>query len=197
MEIIHGESLPSQLFVSLDEMNEIGMITRAIIGNIKCFIVIKTRKQWLIWTDSGCWTPKNKWILSYAWLTYIFHWERGSIHSIRRCFSRKIWYLKYQEENDAIMCIMLAFMSNELQKQYEYMDSSTFKTNLKDLFLEANKIKQYEMSNSFFKCKTIEGSLIYNYGLKMNGYIKKLGPLSFIVDCELSINLVLQFLLDS
>src|SRR5262249_2620756 len=50
---------------------------------------------------------------------------------------------------------------------------------------------------ALFRCKMTEGSSAAQHGLKMNGYIKRLGALGFVMDHELSIDLILQSLPDS
>jgi hypothetical protein len=43
-----------------------------------------------------------------------------------------------------------------------------------------------------FRCKMIKGSLVNTHVLKMTHYFKKLGQLGFVIDHELSIDLILQ-----
>jgi hypothetical protein len=83
-------------------------------------------------------------------------------------------------------------MSPELQRQYENIDAYDMIMYLKELFDEASRTKRYEISKELFRCKMIEGSLVNTHVLKMINYIEKLSQLGFVMDNELSIDLVLQ-----
>jgi len=52
----------------------------------------------------------------------------------------------------------------------------------------------YETSKKLFCCMMIEGSSVNTHVLKMIGYIKKLDQLGFVIDHELSVDLVLHSL---
>lgn len=65
---------------------------------------------------------------------------------------------------------------------------------LKELFNEASRTKRYEISMELLHCKMIEGSLVNTYALKIIIYIKTLSQLGFVMDCELSVDLVLHSL---
>jgi hypothetical protein len=63
---------------------------------------------------------------------------------------------------------------------------------LKELFDVASSIEMYETSKKLFRCNMIEGSLINNHVLRMIGYFRKLDQLGFVMDHELSVDLILQ-----
>jgi hypothetical protein len=65
---------------------------------------------------------------------------------------------------------------------------------LNELFDEASRIEMYETSKKLFCCMMIEGSSVNTHVLKMIGYIKKLDQLGFVIDHELSVDLVLHSL---
>src|SRR5262249_36733693 len=68
---------------------------------------------------------------------------------------------------------------------------------LKSFFDEQSRNERYEISRALFRCKMAEGSSAAQHGLKMNGYIERLGALGFVMDHDLSIDLILQSLPDS
>ena len=70
-----------------------------------------------------------------------------------------------KNDDEAAVCIMLASMSNELQKQHEDMDAGTIIKHLKELFDEEKRTERYEISKSLFRCKMVEGSSVYDHGL--------------------------------
>ena len=77
------------------------------------------------------------------------------------------------------------------------MDAPTILLHLKELFEEQSRIERYEISKALFRCRMVEGTSALQQGLKMNGYIKRLDSLGFVMDAELSIDLILQSLPDS
>jgi len=62
---------------------------------------------------------------------------------------------------------------------------------LKELFDAASKTETYETSKVLSRYKMTNGFSKNNHVLKIIGYIKKLGQLSFVMDHELSVDLVL------
>jgi hypothetical protein len=74
------------------------------------------------------------------------------------------------------------------------MDAHTIIMHLKELFDATNRIERYETSKELFCCKMTDGSLVNAHVLKISGYIEKLGQLSFVMDHELCVDLVLQSL---
>ncbi|WRX16506.1 zinc finger protein [Theobroma cacao] len=106
-------------------------------------------------------------------------------------------YQCHKDDNDEAACVMLASMTLELQKQHEHMDVQSMILHLKELFDKEGHTERYEISKELFRCKIAEGSSIRPHVLKMIGLIKRLGQLGLAMDHELSIDLVVQSLLDS
>jgi hypothetical protein len=98
------------------------------------------------------------------------------------------------DEDEQTTCVMLASISPKLQRQRENMDAYNIIMHLKKLFDEASRTKRYETFKELFYCKMTRGSLVNTHVLKMIDYIKKLSQLGFVMDHELTINLVLQSL---
>ncbi|XP_074557545.1 uncharacterized protein LOC141813477 [Curcuma longa] len=92
---------------------------------------------------------------------------------------QKLAYQKHLADSELASCIMLASMSPDLQKQHEHMDAYTIVFHLRELFDEQ------------------EGTSAVQHVLKMYGYIERLGTLDFVMDHELSIDLILHSLPDS
>ncbi|KAM7510984.1 hypothetical protein LguiB_009859 [Lonicera macranthoides] len=106
-------------------------------------------------------------------------------------------YNKHMDDDDTATCLMLAAMSSELQKQHEGMNAHTIILHLKELYDEQSRTERYETSKKLYRCTMAEGSSVSAHVLKMIGYIEKLGQLGFVMDHELSMDLVLQSLPDS
>ena len=77
------------------------------------------------------------------------------------------------------------------------MDAPTILLHLKELFEEQSRTERYEISKALFCCRMVEGTSAMQHGLKMNGSIERLASLGFVMDAELSVDLILQSLPDS
>ncbi|XP_017982345.1 PREDICTED: uncharacterized protein LOC108663260 [Theobroma cacao] len=106
-------------------------------------------------------------------------------------------YPYHKDDNDQAACVMLASMTPELQKQHEHMDVQSMILHLKEMFDKKGRTEIYEISKELFRCKMAESSFVRPHVLKMIGLIERLGQLGLAMDHELSIDLVLQSLLDS
>ncbi|KAK8597135.1 hypothetical protein V6N12_065611 [Hibiscus sabdariffa] len=58
------------------------------------------------------------------------------------------------------ICLMLATMTPELQKQHEYMVAYEMIPNLKEIYEGQARQERYETSKALFQCKMIEGSSV-------------------------------------
>ncbi|XP_021293401.1 uncharacterized protein LOC110423508 [Herrania umbratica] len=96
-------------------------------------------------------------------------------------------YQRHKDDNDQA----------ELQKQHEHMDVQSMILHLRELFDKEGYTERYEISKELFRCKMAEGSSVRPHVLKMIGLIERLGQLGLVMDHELSIDFVLQPLLDN
>jgi hypothetical protein len=62
-------------------------------------------------------------------------------------------YQCYVDIDEQIVCVMLASISSELQRQHENMDAHIIIMHLKELFDEASRTERYGTSKEFFHCK--------------------------------------------
>ena len=88
-------------------------------------------------------------------------------------------------------------MSKELQRQHENLDSSSIMLRLKELYAEHDRAMRYEISKELFGAKMKEDESVQIHVLKMIDLIERLGQLGFVMDHELSVDLVLQSLPNS
>lgn len=77
------------------------------------------------------------------------------------------------------------------------MDAHSILMHLQDLYDVAGRTARYEISKELFRCRMTEGSSVNVHVLKMINLIERLGQLGFVMDGELSQDLVLQSLPDS
>ena len=59
-------------------------------------------------------------------------------------------YNIWKEDSVTVKCIMLASISNELQRQHEDMDVPFILFNLKELYEEQSRTARYEISKQLF-----------------------------------------------
>ncbi|KAL4302067.1 hypothetical protein GQ457_10G012170 [Hibiscus cannabinus] len=106
-------------------------------------------------------------------------------------------FKKHIDDMLDVCCLMLATMTPELQKQHEDMVAYEMIQNLKEIYEGQARQERYETSKALFQCKMSEGSPVGAHVIKMMGYIQRLEKLSFALNDELAINVVLQSLPDS
>jgi hypothetical protein len=103
-------------------------------------------------------------------------------------------YEKHTNDSLDDSCLMLATMSSELPKQYEYTDAHTMVVGLRGMFMNQARVERYEISKSLFSCKIAEGSPVSPHVIKMMGYIESLNVLCFALLHEPATDLILQSL---
>ena len=106
-------------------------------------------------------------------------------------------YKMWQNDSTTVGCIMLASMSNELQRQHDGMEPQSILLNLKELYGEQSRAARYEISKQLFRARMSEGSSVQAHVLRMIDLITRLGQLGFFMDSELNQDLILQSLPDS
>ncbi|KAL4362102.1 hypothetical protein GQ457_04G019440 [Hibiscus cannabinus] len=104
---------------------------------------------------------------------------------------------KHMDDMLGVGCLMLATMTPELQKQHEDMVAYEMIQNLKEIYEGQARQEKYETSIALFQCKMSEGSPVGAHVIKMICYIQTLEKLSFALNDELAIDVVLQSLPDS
>ncbi|XP_031273172.1 uncharacterized protein LOC116131648 [Pistacia vera] len=135
---------------------------------------------------------KNLWIvLKSEKKLYVFN-EHVQEAPILKATQEEIdTYAKYLGDDNNVQCLILASMKPNLQEQDEHLDTQSIMTHLKELFLKCARHDHYDASKALFRCRMVEGFQLGLYVLKMIGYIQKLETLGFVMDVELSVDLVL------
>ncbi|XP_021296811.1 uncharacterized protein LOC110426059 [Herrania umbratica] len=106
-------------------------------------------------------------------------------------------YRVYMDVLDQATCVMLASMALDLQKQHEAMNALDIILNLREMFDKESRTERFDISKELFRCKMSEGSPARPHVLKMIGYITRLEQLGWVMDHDLSIDLVLSLLPES
>ena len=98
----------------------------------------------------------------------------------------KTTYKKWQNDSMTVKCIMLASMTNELQRQHDNMDAQSILLNIKELYGEQSRTARYEISKQLFRARMTEGTSVQNHVLMVIDLITRLSQLGFVMDGELS-----------
>ena len=106
-------------------------------------------------------------------------------------------YQKHLADSEIVGCIMVASMSPELQQQHKAMSAHTIILHLRELFDWQARFERFEVSKLLFSTEMVGGTSLVTHREKMNGYIERLGQLRFVMDHELSIDLILTSLSNS
>ena len=96
-----------------------------------------------------------------------------------------------------IQCYMLASICNESQRHHEHMKPRAMLLHLMELFAEQSRTHRYEISKSLFKASMIELSSVQAHLLKMIKWIESLVALEVELLVEMSMDRILQSLLNS
>ncbi|EPS69119.1 hypothetical protein M569_05648, partial [Genlisea aurea] len=102
---------------------------------------------------------------------------------------------KWRHDDNLAKCYMLAFMSDELQKQHEhYADSSTILQNLHELFDEPPRFTRYKLTKQLFDARLKSGEDVVPHVNMMIRCIEALEALNFTMDAELQVDWILASL---
>ena len=92
------------------------------------------------------WLRNLKIVLNQEKLSYIL--DTPTLEPLGEDASQeqKTTYKMWQNDSITVKCIMLASMTNELQRQHDGMDTHSILLNLKELYGEYSRIARYEIS---------------------------------------------------
>ena len=95
-------------------------------------------------------------------------------------------------------CIMWAYMSNEIHRQYKkYTNAKEILLHLQELFVEQSTIARYEISKLLFCAKMKEGKDVGAHMNSMIHSIEEIQSLDFMMNAQLQTDLILQSLPES
>ena len=91
------------------------------------------------------WLRNLRIVLTQEKVSYIL--DAPALYSLGKYASEedRTTYKMWKDDSVTVKCIMLASMSNELQKQHEDIDVPSIFLNLKELYREQNQTTRYEI----------------------------------------------------
>ena len=151
----------------------------------------------LIRTNFMDWLRNLRIVLRAENIAYILDAPLLVSPSVDASVGDQIAYQKHLDDSIIAACIMLASMSQGLQKQHEAMTAYDIVTHLKELFHEQARFKRFEVSKILFYSRMQVGTSPVQYALQMYNHNKRLDQLGYWMDPKLSIDLILARLPDS
>ena len=106
---------------------------------------------------------------------------------------RNAWIRKNDEQTE-VTCLMLASMIPDLQKDMEERDAFTMLSELKNMFQQQAKHELFETVKSLHACKMEEGQSVGSHVLKLKSYIDQLQRLGSPMGTDLAVMLILNSL---
>ncbi|KAL0418986.1 UNVERIFIED_CONTAM: hypothetical protein Sradi_1312100 [Sesamum radiatum] len=141
------------------------------------------------------WLRKLRIVLDFENQGYILNKSPPSTLSEDSSPEEHLTFKKWYEDNRKVHSIILASMSNDIQKQYDRLDDiSSIMLRISDIYAVPDKHIRCVATKVFFGTKLTEGSSIQSYEVKMLSLVEKLEDLKAGLDNDTSINMILQLL---
>ncbi|KAL0411169.1 UNVERIFIED_CONTAM: hypothetical protein Slati_3706600 [Sesamum latifolium] len=106
-----------------------------------------------------------------------------------------LMFEKWHEDNRKVRSIILASMTNEIQKQYDRLeDVPSIMLRMKDFMRFLTGILDMPPTKAFFETKMTEGSSVHSHGVKMLTLVEKLEDLKAGLNNDTYIDVILQSL---
>ncbi|KAL0394993.1 UNVERIFIED_CONTAM: Retrovirus-related Pol polyprotein from transposon TNT 1-94 [Sesamum latifolium] len=107
----------------------------------------------------------------------------------------RLTFDKWLEENHKVRSIILASMTNEMQKQYDMVeDVPSIMLHMKEVYVVPDRHIKYAAIKAFFGTKMAEGSFIQSHGVKMLSLVEQLEDFKAGLENDTYIDAILQSL---
>ncbi|KAL0292403.1 UNVERIFIED_CONTAM: hypothetical protein Sradi_6990200, partial [Sesamum radiatum] len=107
----------------------------------------------------------------------------------------RVTFEKWLEDNRKIHSIILASITNEIQKQYDRLDDvPSIMLRMKEVYAVPAQHFRYAATKAFFGTKMAKGSSVQSHGVKMLSLVDKLEDLKAGLDNDTYIDVILQSL---
>ncbi|KAL0396309.1 UNVERIFIED_CONTAM: Retrovirus-related Pol polyprotein from transposon TNT 1-94 [Sesamum calycinum] len=102
-----------------------------------------------------------------------------------------ITFEKCLEDNRKVCSIILALMTNDIQKQYDRLeDVPSIMLRMKEVYAVPDRHIRYARTKAFLGTKMAEGSFVQSYGVKMLSLVEKLEDLKAGLDTDTYIDVL-------
>ncbi|KAL0439636.1 UNVERIFIED_CONTAM: hypothetical protein Slati_2446600 [Sesamum latifolium] len=102
---------------------------------------------------------------------------------------------RWNADHHKVQSIMLASMSNDIQKQYDRLDDvASILQRMKEVYAILDTHTRYVTTKEFFRTKMTKGSSMQEHGVKMLSLVEKLEDLKVGLNNDTYIDVILQSL---
>ncbi|KAL2245886.1 UNVERIFIED_CONTAM: hypothetical protein Sindi_2856800 [Sesamum indicum] len=106
-----------------------------------------------------------------------------------------VTFERRHEDNQKVRSIVLASMTNDIQKQYDrHDDAASIMLRMKEVYAVSDKHIRYAATKVFFGTKMTEESSVQEHGIKMLSLVEKFEDLQARLDNDTYINVILESL---
>ncbi|KAL0405218.1 UNVERIFIED_CONTAM: hypothetical protein Slati_3835700 [Sesamum latifolium] len=107
----------------------------------------------------------------------------------------RLTFEKWHEDNRKVRSIILASMTNEIQKQYDRLDDvPSIMLRMKEIYAVPDWHIRYATTKAFFGTKIAEGSSVQSHGVQMLSLVEKLEDLKAGLNNDTYIDMILESL---
>src|SRR3954468_21190813 len=106
---------------------------------------------------------------------------------------QNVWATQ-DDDHNAVQCLMLACMSPELQKRFEFHKPRDMIRELDALYKETARPERFDIMNILMNLKMAEGGSVGEHIVKMIGYVERLKTLEFPIPASHMMDMMLSSL---
>ncbi|KAL0439392.1 UNVERIFIED_CONTAM: hypothetical protein Slati_2422200 [Sesamum latifolium] len=107
----------------------------------------------------------------------------------------RVTFKKWLKDNCKVRSIILASITNDIQKQYDRLDDvPLIMLSMKEVYAVPDRHIRYVATKAFFGTKMTDGSSVHSHGIKMLSLVEKLEDLKVGLNNDAYIDVILQSL---
>ncbi|KAL0290545.1 UNVERIFIED_CONTAM: hypothetical protein Sradi_7047700, partial [Sesamum radiatum] len=146
-------------------------------------------------TNYNDWLRNLRIVLDFEIQGYIFDKPLPTALPEGSSREERVTFDKWHEDNRKVRSIILASMTNEIQKQYDRLeDVPSIMLRMKDVYTIPDRHIRYAATKAFFGTKMAEGSSVQSHGVTMLSLVEKLEDLKARLNNDTYIDVILQSL---
>ncbi|KAL0411871.1 UNVERIFIED_CONTAM: hypothetical protein Slati_3776800, partial [Sesamum latifolium] len=146
-------------------------------------------------TNYNDWLRNLKIVLDFENQTYVLDMYLPRALPEESTHEERLTFEKWHKDNRKVCSIVLASMTNDIQKQYDrHDDVRPIMPRMSQIYAVPDQHIRYAATKVFFDTKMIERSSVQEHGVKMLYLVEKLGDLKADLAKEMYIDVILQSL---
>ncbi|KAL0284255.1 UNVERIFIED_CONTAM: hypothetical protein Sradi_7204500 [Sesamum radiatum] len=146
-------------------------------------------------TNYNDWLRNLRIVLDFENQTYVLDKPLPVILPEGSTPEERVTFDRWQEDNLKVRSIVLASMTNDIQKQYDRHDGvASIMLRMKEVYAVPDRHIRYAATKAFFGTKMTERSSVREHGIKMLSLMEKLEDLQAGLDNDTYIDVIVQSL---